>query len=134
MYFVLVVFTINATAQDQYNWNTDYKAALELSKSQDKPILAFVVDQQESEALQLLKKKFFNSESFQAISSQLVLLQLDVSDQQSYNARMGIHYTNQRKAPGLALVGSDNDAIGDPLVNFSSDSISEFLVFINSKL
>ncbi len=131
---VLFVFTLNVTAQDQFNWNTDYKSALQLSKSQDKPILAFVVNQQETEALQLLKKEFFASEAFQEMAGQLILLKLDVSDQQSYNARMGIHYTNQRKAPGLALVGSDNDAIGKPLVTFNSESISEFLGFINSKL
>lgn len=133
---ILLMFTVSITvsAQDQYDWITDYKAALELSKSQDKIILAYVVDQQKSEATQLLKQDFFESQSFQAMASQLVLLQLDVSDQQSYNARMGIHYTNQRTAPGLALVGQDNDAIGQPLVIINSNTITEFLSYINSKL
>ncbi|MBO6607473.1 hypothetical protein [Psychroserpens sp.] len=134
VYFVLFVFTLNVAAQEQYTWNTDYKSALQLSKSQDKPILAFVVNQQQSEATELLKAEFFASASFKAMASKLVLLKLDVSDQQSYNARMGIHYTNQRTAPGLALVGADNDAIGNPLVSFTSESISDFLGFINSKL
>ncbi len=134
VYVVLLVFTLNVAAQEQYNWNTDYKSALELSKSQDKPILAFVTDLQPSEAIQILKTNFFASESFQNMASQLILLKLDVSDKLSYNARMGIHYTNQRMTPGLALVGADNDAIGDPLVTFSSESISDFLEFINSKL
>ena len=134
MYFLLFVFTLNVAAQEQYDWNSDYKSALELSKSQDKPILAFVTDMQPSEAIQMLKTNFFASESFQNMASQLILLKLDVSDQLSYNARMGIHYTNQTTAPGLALVGADNDAIGKPLVNFSTESISVFLEFINSKL
>ena len=134
VYVVLLVFTLNVAAQEQYNWNTDYKTALELSKSQDKPILAFVTDLQPSEAIQILNTNFFSSESFQNMASQLILLKLDVSDKLSYNARMGIHYTNQRMTPGLALVGADNDAIGDPLVTFTSESISDFLEFINSKL
>ena len=134
VYVILLVFTLNVAAQEQYNWNTDYKTALELSKSQDKPILAFVTDLQPSEAIQILNTNFFSSESFQNMASQLILLKLDVSDKLSYNARMGIHYTNQRMTPGLALVGADNDAIGDPLVTVTSESISDFLEFINSKL
>ena len=57
VYFVLFVFTLNVAAQEQYTWNTDYKSALKLSKSQDKPILAFVVNQQQSEATELLSNE-----------------------------------------------------------------------------
>tara|TARA_B100000809_G_scaffold214496_1_gene219296 strand:- start:2791 stop:3207 length:417 start_codon:yes stop_codon:yes gene_type:complete len=129
-----LVFTLQLSAQDNINWITDSKVALEQSKVQDKPILAFVTDNQKTEALELLKTEFFSSGTFKNIASKVVLLKLDISDKRSYNVRLGIHYLNKPSTIGLALVNKFSDKIGDPLTEISAENIEAFISFVNSKL
>jgi len=133
--FILVfAFTLQLSAQDQLDWSTDYKVALKQAESQNKPILAFVTDHQETKALKLLNEKLFSAESFKSITSKMILLKLDVSDKQSYNSRMGIHYTKQESAPGLALVNKHNASVVKPLVDITPENIKAFLTLVNDKL
>ena len=133
IFILLFAVTFQVSAQDQTTWITDYKEALKMSEAQNKPILAFVVNNEGSEAMTLLKDLFFLSDDYKNISSKVIPLKVDISDQQSYNVRLGIHYTKQRTAPGLALVDKNSSIIGKPLVIMNSKNIAAFLSFINSK-
>ena len=134
LFIFALAFTMQLSAQDNTNWITDYKVALEQSKTQDKPILAFVTDNQKTEASELLNTAFLSSEAFMDIAPKVVLLKLDISDEQSYNIRLGIHYLNKPSTIGLALVNKFNDKIGEPLTDISNENIKVFILFINSKL
>ncbi|WP_028873626.1 hypothetical protein [Psychroserpens burtonensis] len=134
LFILALAFSMQLSAQDKNNWITDYKVALELSKTQEMPILAFVTDNQKTEASEILNQVFFSSEAYKNIASQVILLKVDISDSQSYNTRLGIHYLNKRSTQGLALVNQYNDKIGAPLTDFSAENIKSFLFFINSKL
>ena len=129
---VLVAFQTNA--QDDSNWLTDYKVALQQSETQNKPILAFVINNQNTENIEVLKKEFFGSEGYKKLAPKVVLLKLDISDPKSYNFRMGIHYIKQKSTTGLALVDKYNATMGNPLVDFTPENIEAFISFINSKL
>lgn len=135
LFILLFAFTLQVSAQDQTNWITDYKVALKQSEAQNKPILAFVTDNQKSEALTTLNDYFFNTDSFKnKFASKVILLKLDVSDKQSYNSRMGIHYTKQKAAPGVALVDKYNATVGAALVNMTPENITVFMTLLNDKL
>ena len=121
------------SAQDEFNWLTDYKVALKQSDTQNKPILAFVINNQNTENLEVLKKEFFGSEGYKKLAPKVILLKLDVSNTTSYNFRMGIHYTKQKSTTGLALVDKYNATMGKPLVDFTPENIEAFISFINSK-
>lgn len=132
---VLVLFVgLQMSAQDQTNWLTDNEIALKQSETQNKPVLAFVTNHQKSEASALLKEAFFNSNGFDKIASKVVLLKIDISNQQTNSARLGIHYTKQTSAPGLALVDKNGKTIGEPLTLIDSENITAFLSFLNEKL
>ena len=132
----ILIFAISGQifAQEQSQWISDYKVALQQSESQNKPILVFVTDNQKTESLELLKKEFFATEDFKAIEAKVILLKLDISNKESYNVRLGIHYLDERNASGLALINSYNDNIGEPLTKINSENIKSFISFLNSKL
>ncbi|WP_047545672.1 thioredoxin family protein [Psychroserpens sp. Hel_I_66] len=132
----ILIFAISGQifAQEQSQWISDYKVALQQSESQNKPILVFVTDNQKTESLELLKKEFFATEDFKAIEAKVILLKLDISNKESYNVRLGIHYLEERNASGLALINSYNDNIGEPLTEINSENIKSFISFLNSKL
>ncbi|MFT5847732.1 MAG: hypothetical protein ACJARX_001237 [Psychroserpens sp.] len=134
LFILTLAFTLQLSAQDNFNWLTDYKVALEQSKAQDKVILAYVTDNHKTEASAVLKTTFFSSEDFKTMSSKVILLNLDISDKNSYNARLGIHYMNNPSVIGLALINEYNDKIGDPLTDITADNIASFIIFLNSKL
>jgi hypothetical protein len=134
LFIFALAFTMQLSAQDKTNWITDYKVALEQSKTQDKPIFAFVTDNQKTESSELLNTAFLSSEAFKDIASKVVLLKLDISNEQSYNIRLGIHYLNKSSTIGLALVNKFNDKIGEPLTDINNENIKAFISFVNSKL
>nr|WP_321234076.1 hypothetical protein [uncultured Psychroserpens sp.] len=128
-------FTLQLSAQDQSKWLTDNTIALKQSDNQNKPILVFVTDNQKSEAYQSLKNNFFNSDAFKNYASKSILLKLDVSDKNSSNARLGIHYTKQTNALGIALIDKNGRTISDPLVaDFSMENVTKFMTLWNANL
>lgn len=134
IFILAVAFTLQLSAQDKANWITDYKTALSQSETQNKPILAFITDNKKTEASKLLSSEFFSSEAFKSIASKVVLLKLDISNKQSYNVRLGIHYLNKSSAPGLALVSEFSDRIGNPLTEINTENIKTFISLVNSKI
>ena len=65
------------------------------------------------EASKVLKDSFFETEAFKTLASKVILLKLDVSDKQSTNARLGIHYTKQTTAPGVSLIDNASASVPD---------------------
>ncbi|WP_298903047.1 thioredoxin family protein [uncultured Psychroserpens sp.] len=135
LFILLFAFTVQVFAQDQSNWITDNTVALKQAETQNKPILVFVTNNQKTEASEELKTNFFNADTFKKFAAKSILLKLDVSDKNSTNARLGIHYTKQYGAPGVALINSKGKAIIDPLAsNFSTEKVMKFLALWNETL
>ncbi|WP_460218575.1 hypothetical protein [Psychroserpens sp. MEBiC05023] len=127
-----LIFALQVSAQEQSNWITDNTTALNLSKTQNKPILVFVTNNEKSEAYENLNTDFFKSDTFKKFASKCILLKLDVSDKNSTNARLGIHYTKHNNAPGISLINQKGKPMFDPLVvDFSSENIEKFLALWN---
>ncbi|MEH6537260.1 MAG: hypothetical protein V7719_12760 [Psychroserpens sp.] len=133
IFILLFAFTIQLSAQEQ-NWLSDNKVALKQSETQNKPVLVFVTDNQKAEAYKTLKDLLFNSDSYNGWASKMILLKLDISDKQSPNVRLGIHYTKQTSAPGLSLIDKNGKTIIDPLVDITAQNIETFIALVNSKL
>lgn len=134
IFILAVVCSLQLSAQDQSNWLTDNTTALSQSKAQNKPVLVFVTNNQTSEASENLKQNFFNSKEFNELATKSVLLKLDISDKNSANARLGIHYTKQNGAPGIAIIDYNGRALFKPLVDVSSESVKEFMTLWNDNL
>ncbi|MCD2259563.1 thioredoxin family protein [Psychroserpens luteolus] len=135
LFILLVAFTIQVSAQDQSNWITNNEVALKQAETQNKPILVFVTNNQKTEASEKLKANFFNADTFKKFASKSILLKLDISDKNSTNARLGIHYTKQNGAPGVALIDSNGKTIKEPLVvDFSVKKVKKFLTLWNDTL
>ena len=133
---LVLSFTLHVSAQDQNNWLTDYNKAIQLSKTHNKPILAFVTDRKKSEALSTLNKYFFNTDTFKTkFAPKVILLKLDILDTKTPNVtRLGIHFTKQTTAPGLALIDKNSRTIFKPLVDMTPENISIFMTMLNDKL
>lgn len=132
---VLLLFcTIQLFGQDYKSVLTDHKVALQQAKTEDKPMLVVVTNNKVSEDSKRWQNELFASELLKQMSSKIIVLKLDVSDEQSVSYRMGTHYIKNKSGFGFALVDSDNNTIGNPLIDLNSKSIEDFLVFIKSKL
>lgn len=134
IFILLLAFTFQMSAQEQSNWITDNVAALKLSEAQNKPILAFVTNNQKTEQVSVLNKEFFASKAYKSIEQKVILLKLDISNVESYNVRLGIHYTKQTSAPGVALIDKNGNTILEPLVDMTPENIAAFLTLLNAKL
>ena len=132
---LMLVVTFQMSAQDQSTWLTDNATALKLSEKQNKPILVFVTNNQKTEASEALKESFFNINTFEKLSAKSILLKLDVSDKNSTNARLGIHYTKRNGAPGIALIDSHGKTIANSLsADASKEDIRKFIAIWNESL
>ncbi|MEM5565202.1 hypothetical protein WNY78_08800 [Psychroserpens sp. AS72] len=134
--FILVLaITLQVSAQEQSQWLTDNSTALKLSETQNKPILVYVTNTPKADVSAELKTLVNNSNLLDKITSNLILLKLDISDKTSTNVRFGIHYTKQRSAPGLSLIDKYGKTIIEPLVDFSSrEKVLTFMTLLNDKL
>lgn len=134
LFILALAFTLQASAQGQANWITDYKDALQQSLVQNKPVLAFVTDNQKTEASERLNDLFFSTDVFEKLKSKVILLKLDISDKNSNNARLGIHYTKQVTVPGLALVDKYGNTIVEPLTEITDENFKLFFTSLHDKL
>lgn len=135
VFILILAMTLQVSGQEQSQWLTDNSTALKLSETQKKPILVYVTDNQKTESSEVLKDRFLNAEILEKFSSKFILLKLDVSDKQSYNVRLGIHYTKQKMTPGLSLINTYGNTIIEPLVDFySEEKMLTFMTLLNDKL
>ncbi|WP_299336386.1 hypothetical protein [uncultured Psychroserpens sp.] len=133
VFIFVLAFTLQISAQSQVNWITDNTTAIQQASDQNKPILVYVTDNQKTQASERLST-FFSNGSFEKFNSKVVWLKLDISDKQSYNVRLGIHYTKQTTAPGLSLIDNNGNTVLTPLTNMTDENIMAFLTLMNDKL
>jgi hypothetical protein len=131
---LVILLTLQLSAQDKIHWETDYKVALSQAKAQNKFILVYVFDNSAIKDNANLERLFFSSDDFKNLLPKVILLKLDVSDALSYNARLGTHYLNKKSISGAVLVNQYNDKVGVPLTDFNATSSVNFISFLNSKL
>lgn len=133
-YSIILVFTLQISAQEQLNWVTSNELALQESATQNKPVFVFVTDQQNSEALKTINEHIFKSAQFSELKSKMILLKIDISDAQSSKVRLGVHYTKQFTAPGLSLINKYGNNTVEPLVIITPENCAAFLELINENL
>lgn len=135
LFTLALAFTLQLSAQDNLNWTTDNSIAQKQSETQNKPILVFVINNSKTDVSAELKGLTNNTDLLNKIASNTILLQLDISDNRSSNARFGIHYTKQTSAPGLSLIDKNGKTIIEPLVDFTSEEkVLTFMTLLNDKL
>jgi len=130
---LLLIVSVNLSAQtDTQNWLTDYKEAIKTSETLNNPILVFVTDNTLGGSYKTLQEQVFNSENFKKYASSFVLLKLDITID-TYNKRLGSHYTKSNAVPALALVDEKGNTIGKTLTEINSKTVSEFMTFLKTK-
>nr|WP_321222530.1 hypothetical protein [uncultured Psychroserpens sp.] len=135
LFILALAFTLQLSAQDNLNWISDNGIAQKHSENQNKPILVFVTNNPKIDVSALLKNLVNNDKLLTKISTNAILLMLDVSDTKSSNARFGIHYTKQTGAPGLSLIDNHGKTLINPLVDFNSEEkVLTFLTLLNDKI
>ena len=136
LFIFTLAFTLQLSAQDKTNWLKDNTTALEQAEVQNKPILVFVTDNPNVDASAELRDICSNNSNLlNKITSNAIMLMLDVSDKKSYNTRLAMHYTKQDNVRGLSLVDRNGNTIIEPLVDFdSTEKVLVFLTLLNDKL
>jgi len=136
LFIFALAFALQLSAQDKTNWLTDNSAALKQAEVQNKPILVFVTDNPNVDASAELRDLCSNNSSLLTkITSNAILLTLDVSDEKSYNTRLAMHYTKQYNVSGLSLVDRNGNTIIEPLIDFDSrEKVLVFMTLLNDKL
>ena len=130
---LLLIVSVHLSAQtDTQKWLTNYKEAIKISETLNNPILVFVTDNTSVESYKILQEQVFSSEDFKKYASSFVLLKLDITTD-SYNKRLGSHYTKSNAVPALALVDKKGNTIGTALTEINSTTISDFMTFLKTK-
>ena len=87
---LICVIGFNMQAQNtSYNWSDDYKSVLKDAKVQDKFIVLFFNDTENSEGASKIQSEIFETNTFKSLSSKALLLQVNsghtLSNTQSVN-------------------------------------------------
>ena len=131
----LMALCLNLNAQTtSQKWLSDAKIALQAAENLQKPILIFVTDSNQNAVNKLMDSEIFDSENFKNITSKIILLKLEVSDDNASKKRLAAHYTKQKSVPALALLNAQGETVGHTITQFTSETISEFLDVLKNQL
>ena len=138
---LLCVMSLNVFAQEkQFNWKTSFEEARLASKDQNKPILVFFTNQQDSESLKTLRSDFFGTDTFKSLSNKMILLFVDASerstsitpDQKMKNQRLVIHYNKLNVFPSLMALDFNGKVLGTSLTQISKENINNYFTFLDT--
>lgn len=138
---LLCIMSLNVFAQEkQFNWNTNFEDARKASKNQDKPILVFFTNQQDSENLRTLRSDFFGTDTFKELSDKMILLLIDTSERNSSltaeqkmkNQRLVIHYNKSDAIPALIALDFNGGVLGESLSQVSKENIDNYFTFLKT--
>jgi hypothetical protein len=133
--------SLNIFAQEkQFNWKTSFEEASLASKNQNKPILVFFTNQQDSESLKTMRSDFFGTDTFKMLSDKMILLFVDASerntsisaDQKMRNQRMIIHYNKSNAFPAVMALDFNGKVLGESLTQISKQNISNYFTFLGT--
>ncbi|OUR90877.1 hypothetical protein A9Q87_13120 [Flavobacteriales bacterium 34_180_T64] len=139
---VICVFSLNMFGQDTTNnWSNDYKTVLETAKSQNKAIVFYFIDADNSEKDRLIQSELFGSQEFKSLASKVVLLKvysLETSGlseaQRAYSKRLIGHYNPQNKFPASVTVDANEMVIATLNEDINTAGITTYLTVLKSGL
>ena len=138
--FFAFIFSINSYSQDiQLRWNKDLGIAKELSKAENKIILAYFT-KDDCKLCQQFYADVFKSERFKTISDNFIFLMIDGSNQDIKSTDMNvikqrrliIHYNNSASFPALAALDKNGEIIGELMTSTNKENIDSYIDFLNS--
>ena len=138
--FFAFIFSINSYSQDiQLRWYKDLGTAKELSKTENKIILAYFT-KDDCKLCQQFYADVFKSERFKTISNNFIFLMLDGSNQDIKSTDMNvikqrrliIHYNNSASFPALAALDKNGEIIGELMTSANKENIDSYIDFLNS--
>lgn len=124
---LLVVLPFFLTAQAEKSvgventWLTDYDTALSKAKKEDKNVLVYFTGSDWCAPCKMLKKDFFDTEAFQDVSRDYVLLYIDIpmnrnlisAEQLQHNKEVSLRLNRKNSVPLLTILdaqGKELDA------------------------
>lgn len=117
-----MVFSLHGMAQDKpLDWFTDFEAARELSRTEDKPLLLYFTGSDWCRPCKNLKADFFNSEDFEERSKDFVLVLVDLPrnknlitiEQRQKNMGLKVDYNKRGGFPSLVGMNADGEILGN---------------------
>ncbi len=133
-------FSLSMVGQEvQLSWNKDLNVAIELSKSENKPILIYFTKTDCSACLQFYTG-FFTLQTFKDLSNDFVLLMLDGSNNDIKNTDLSIikqrrlvkHYNKDSRFPALLALNSEKQELGALFTSVDDASINSYLNFLET--
>ena len=114
----LISFTINKETKTSVEWNTDYDLVIKKAKKENKNVLVYFTGSDWCPPCIQLKKDLFETEVFEELSSNYVLLYVDIprnkdlitSEQYIHNKALLPKYNKKGVFP-LLVVLSDNGVL-----------------------
>ena len=135
------VFSITVYAQNtNYNWSNDYREVLKEAKTQQKFIVLYFSDSQNSDN-NALQATIFETEAFKRLTTRALLLKVHalnsegIAETETVNSKRVIgHYNPEEKFPALLLLNSKGEVLGEMLTDWTPETINAYLDFLKSTL
>jgi len=138
--FFIFIFSITSYAQDiQLRWYKDLGTAKELSKAENKIILAYFT-KDDCKLCQQFYADVIKSDRFKTISDKFIFLMIDGSNQDIKSTDMNvikqrrliIHYNKTASFPALVALDKDGDVLGEMMTSANKEDIDSYIDFLNS--
>lgn len=115
------VFSYSQDVDSDLNWLLDINEALEISKTENKPLLVYFTGSDWCAPCKMLKKDFFSNPKFKERSTNMVLLMVDMprrvdiisKEQKEKNIKLVRKYNKSGGYPNLVALNSNGDIIGE---------------------
>lgn len=138
--FLALIFSVSVSAQEvQLTWQKDFNLAIEMAKSENKPVLIYFT-KNDCEPCQKFYSDFFKQDTFAKISEDFVLLMLDGSNQDMKTTdlaiikqrRMAMHYNKASMYPAVLAVDKDRMELGEMLTAADQNAIENYWTFLET--
>lgn len=126
--FPIFICGQSETPSEDFAWSTNYDKALEKAQNEQKNLLVYFTGSDWCPPCKMLKKDFFETEEFKALSDEYVLLYVDLprgrnvisSDQLLHNQKV-LAKLNKRSVFPLITILSGKEKILDELSGYNMD-------------
>lgn len=138
--FLALIFSVSISAQEvQLTWQKDFNLAIEMAKSENKPVLIYFT-KNDCEPCQKFYNDFFKQDAFTKISDDFVLLMLDGSNQDIKTTdmaiikqrRMAMHYNKVSIYPAVLAVDKERMELGEILITGDQNAIENYWTFLEA--
>ncbi|MEZ4803521.1 MAG: thioredoxin family protein [Gelidibacter sp.] len=140
LFALIFLLSLSVSAQEvQLSWQKDFNVAVEMAKSENKPILIYFNKSNCDECLQFYTS-FFKQKTFDGLSNDFVLLMLDGSNNDMKTndlsvikqRRMVMHYNKASRFPAVLVIDQNRQEMGDLFTSNDKNDISTYCSFLES--